>query len=130
MVKNEAGYSLVELIIVVIFLSIFAAVAVPRLNFAVISKQKAEPAQKNKTSLMSATEHKPDSLYRTLGIFPTPNVNPAKLKSRPSRREPREYVSYADFEGHLDSMTHQEAVKELQREAAFVRILGSYPQTA
>lgn len=42
MVKNEAGYSLVDLIIVVIFLGIFAVVAVPRLNYAVISKQKAD----------------------------------------------------------------------------------------
>ena len=42
MVKNEAGYSLVELIIVIIFLGIFAAVAVPRLNFGVVSKQKAD----------------------------------------------------------------------------------------
>jgi Tfp pilus assembly protein FimT len=42
MAKNEAGYSLVELIIVVIFLGVFAAVAVPRLNFAIVSKQKAD----------------------------------------------------------------------------------------
>lgn len=42
MAKNEAGYSLVELIIVVIFLGIFAVVAVPRLNYAIISKQKAD----------------------------------------------------------------------------------------
>jgi prephenate dehydratase len=97
-------------------------------KFAAISKQKAKPAQKNKTSLVFATEHKPGSLYRVLGIFATRNINLTKLESRPSRREPWEYVFYADFEGHLDSGIHQEAVKELQREAAFVKILGSYPQ--
>jgi Tfp pilus assembly protein FimT len=41
MARNEVGYSLVELIIVVIFLGVFAVVAVPRLNFATVSKQKA-----------------------------------------------------------------------------------------
>ena len=99
-------------------------------KFAAISKQKAEPAQKNKTSLVFATEHKPGSLYRILGIFATRNINLTKLESRPSRREPWEYVFYADFEGHLDSRIHQEAVKELQTEATFVKILGSYPQAA
>jgi chorismate mutase/prephenate dehydratase len=97
-------------------------------KFAAISQQKAKPAQKNKTSLVFATEHKPGSLYRILGIFATRNINLTKLESRPSRREPWEYVFYADFEGHLDSKFYQEAVKELQREAAFIKILGSYPQ--
>ncbi len=97
-------------------------------KFAAISKQKAKRARKNKTSLVFATEHKPGSLYRILGIFATRNINLTKLESRPSRREPWEYVFYADVEGHLDSKIYQEAVRELQREAAFVKILGSYPQ--
>jgi type II secretory pathway pseudopilin PulG len=41
MVQKRA-YSLVELIIVVLCIGILAAVAVPRLNFAAISKHKAE----------------------------------------------------------------------------------------
>jgi len=97
-------------------------------KFAAISKQKARPARKSKTSLVFATEHKPGSLYRTLGVFATRNMNLTKLESRPSKRKPWEYVFYADFEGHLDSKVYQEAVKELQKEAAFVKILGSYPQ--
>ena len=97
-------------------------------KFAAISKQRAKPAQKSKTSLVFATEHKPGSLYSILGIFATRNINLTKLESRPSRREPWEYVFYADFEGHLDSKVYGEAVRELQKEAAFVKILGSYPQ--
>jgi len=42
MAKDRVGYSLVELIIIVMFLGILAAIAVPRLNFAIISKQKAD----------------------------------------------------------------------------------------
>lgn len=42
MEKTEAGYSLVELIIVVVFLGVFAVIALPRLNYAIISKQKAD----------------------------------------------------------------------------------------
>ena len=42
MVRKRKGYSLLELIIVVIFLGIFAAIAVPRFNFATISRKKAD----------------------------------------------------------------------------------------
>ena len=42
MMKFAKGYSLVELIIVVLFVGIFAAIAVPRINFATIGKQQAD----------------------------------------------------------------------------------------
>ena len=97
-------------------------------KFVAISKQKSKPAERNKTSLVFAAEHKPGSLYRILGIFATRNINLTKLESRPSRIKPWEYIFYTDFEGHLDGKVYQEAVRELQGEAAFVKILGSYPQ--
>jgi chorismate mutase/prephenate dehydratase len=97
-------------------------------KFVAISKQKAKPAQRNKTSLVFAAEHKPGSLYRILGIFATRDINLTKLESRPSRTKPWEYVFYADFEGHLNDKACQEAIKELQREATFIKILGSYHQ--
>ena len=97
-------------------------------KFVAISKQKAKPAQRNKTSLVFATEHKPGSLYRILGIFATRNINLTKLESRPSRTKPWEYVFYADFEGHLEGKVYQEAMRELQTETTFIKILGSYPQ--
>lgn len=40
--KSKKAYSLAELIIVVVFLGIFAAIAVPRINFAIITKQKSD----------------------------------------------------------------------------------------
>jgi len=42
MAKNEAGYSLVEIIIIVLWVGILAAIAVPRLNFTIITRQKAD----------------------------------------------------------------------------------------
>jgi Tfp pilus assembly protein FimT len=40
----KTAFSFVELIIIVAFLGIFAVIAVPRFNYAIISKQKAETA--------------------------------------------------------------------------------------
>jgi chorismate mutase/prephenate dehydratase len=99
-------------------------------KFVAVSKQKAKPAQRNKTSLVFASEHKPGSLYRILGIFATRNINLTKLESRPSRAKPWEYVFYADFEGHVDGQVYQEAMRELRRETTFIKILGSYPQAS
>lgn len=42
MAEKKAAFSLVELILIVAFIGIFAVIAVPRLNFAIISKQKAD----------------------------------------------------------------------------------------
>ena len=42
MAKNKTAYSLIELIIFVLFLGIFAAITVPKMTFFIISKQKAE----------------------------------------------------------------------------------------
>jgi len=97
-------------------------------KFFAISKQKAKPAKRSKTSLVFVAKHMPGALYSILGIFATRNINLTKLESRPSKSKPWEYVFYVDFEGHLDGEVHQEALKELQREATFVKILGSYPQ--
>jgi type II secretory pathway pseudopilin PulG len=41
MAKIRTGYSLIELVIIVVFIGIIAAIAVPRLNLSAISGQKA-----------------------------------------------------------------------------------------
>ena len=42
MAKNRTGYSLIELVIIVIFIGIIAAIAVPRLNLSATSGLKAD----------------------------------------------------------------------------------------
>ena len=98
-------------------------------KFFVISREKAELAEKSKTSLVFGTGNTPGALYSALGIFATRNINLTKLESRPSKDKPWEYIFYVDFEGHLGSPAYQEAVEKLTREATFVKILGSYPQS-
>ena len=97
-------------------------------KFFAISREKAKIGKENKTSLVFAAKHVPGALYRILGIFATENINLAKLESRPSKNKPWEYVFYVDFEGHLGEKVCQKAIEELQEEAIFVKILGSYPQ--
>ena len=42
MAKNRTGYSLTELVIMVVFIAIIAAIAVPRLNLSAASRLKAD----------------------------------------------------------------------------------------
>ncbi len=97
-------------------------------KFFVISKRKAEPAAKSKTSLVFGARNVPGALYACLGVFATRNLNLTKLESRPSRNRPWEYVFYVDFEGHIDDRICQEALDELEQKANFIKILGSYPR--
>ena len=97
-------------------------------RFFVLSKKKAEPALKNKTSLVFSTKNIPGALYACLGAFATRDINLTKLESRPSRDKPWEYIFYVDFEGHVDDKVRQEALKELKKKTKFIKILGSYPR--
>ena len=88
--------------------------------------EMAEPAQKNKTSLVFATKNIPGALYACLGAFAKRNINLAKLESRPGKIKPWEYVFYVDFEGHITDVSCQEALAELEPKTNFLKILGSY----
>lgn len=97
-------------------------------KFFIISKRKAEPAMKSKTSLVFGTNNAPGALYDCLGVFATKNINLTKLESRPSRNKPWEYIFYVDFEGHIDDVICRKALAELGQKTNFVKILGSYPR--
>ena len=42
MVRQRRAFTLIELILIVIFIGAFAAISIPRLNFAIISRNKAD----------------------------------------------------------------------------------------
>ncbi|MCD6600241.1 MAG: prephenate dehydratase [Dehalococcoidia bacterium] len=97
-------------------------------RFVAISREKAKPHEGSKTSLVFSVNHVSGALYKILGIFASRNINLTKLESRPSKSKPWEYIFYVDFEDPIDNEIYRKAIKELHEEAAFVRILGSYPQ--
>ena len=99
-------------------------------RFFVISRKKAEPSSKSKTSLVFGTKNLPGALYDCLGVFATRNINLTKLESRPGRDKPWEYIFYVDFEGHIDDPICREARAELEKLTNFIKVLGSYPRAA
>ena len=98
-------------------------------KFFVVSKQRAQYADANKTSLVFATKNAPGALYHCLGAFATRGTNLTKLESRPSRDRPWEYFFYVDLEGHMEDDICREALEDLREKTSFLKILGSYPKS-
>lgn len=87
-----------------------------------------------KTSLVFAMRqrrgHSPGGLIELLQPFAQAGVSLSKLESRPRRDRAWSYVFYVDLEGNVADPNLAQALIELLREAAFVKVLGSYPKAA
>ncbi len=97
-------------------------------RFFVLGKEDAAATSKDKTSIIFGAAHKPGSLYNALGEFARREINLTKIESRPTKQTPWEYNFYLDFEGHRTEKRCAEALKALEKYAAFIKILGSYPK--
>lgn len=96
-------------------------------RFLIISKEKTSPTGKDKTSLVFSTKHKSGSLLHALKPFNDGNINLTRLESMPLKNKLWEYLFLIDFEGHIDELKVQNALKELKKHTTSVKILGSYP---
>ncbi len=96
-------------------------------RFFVIGQEPTPPAPRAKTSLVFAVPHRPGALHACLGEFARRGINLTKLESRPRRNRPWHYVFYLDFEGHWQEPACRDALVGLLAQAAFVKLLGSYP---
>ena len=51
-----------------------------------------------------------------------------RIESRPSRETRWEYVFFVDIDGHAKERKVAKALALLEKEAAFLKLLGSYPK--
>ena len=96
-------------------------------RFFVLSLHDAPRAQRNKTSIVFTTPHRPGMLHECLGEFAARNVSLCKIESRPRANRPWQYIFYLDFEGHCQDPECEAAMMGLLRRSSFVKMLGSYP---
>ncbi len=81
---------------------------------------------KPKTSILFAVKDKPGSLFEAIKAFKEFGVNMGKIESRPSKRNPWEYVFFVDIDGMVGEGKIDSALLELNNHCEFVKILGSY----
>lgn len=98
-------------------------------RFVVVSRTPVacDPQLNCKTSLIFATIHEKGALLKSLNMLADCGVNMSKLESRPRPGHPWQSLFYLDLEGSKDEPRLAEGLKQLERNAPFFKILGSYP---
>ncbi len=97
-------------------------------RFWVVSRTMFSMHGQAKTSIIVTLENTPGSLYHAIGIFAGKGINLTKIESRPSKKNPWEYVFFIDFQGNLEDAHVKEAMEELKSYTREIIILGSYPE--
>lgn len=96
-------------------------------RFVIIAATGREKCENpNKASIVFSLQNKPGALYLMLKLVAEKDLNLTKLESRPILGKPWEYMFYADVEIPSHREYFNDAVAEMQKEAASFRILGTY----
>jgi chorismate mutase / prephenate dehydratase len=97
-------------------------------RFLIIGRQETPASGSDKTSLLVSTMNKPGALHRLLNPLASNGISMSRIESRPSRMTMWDYVFFIDVEGHKDDKQLATALAELEKEAAMLKVLGSYPK--
>ncbi len=96
-------------------------------RFLVLGKEEAAPSGRDKTSLVFSAKNKPGAVHELLSPFAAHGISLTKFESRPAGTGLWEYNFFVDLEGHQKDPHVAAALRELEEEAAFLKIFGSYP---
>lgn len=97
-------------------------------RFLVIGKEIPERSGNDKTSILFSIKDRVGALHDMLLPFKKEGINLTRLESRPSKKKAWDYVFFVDFIGHKDDENVKRALKELEENSVFLKILGSYPK--
>ena len=96
-------------------------------RFLILGDRYPQPSGYDKTSVLVSTDNRSGTLVGLLQILAAQGISLTRIESRPSRRIKWEYAFFLDMEGHCEEPHIKEGLARLQEEAAFYKLLGSYP---
>ena len=96
-------------------------------RFLILGDRYPQPSGRDKTSVLVSTENRSGTLVGLLQILAEQGISLTRIESRPSRRIKWEYAFFLDMEGHCEEPYIKEGLAKLREEAAFYKLLGSYP---
>ena len=97
-------------------------------RFAVLGKDRPEPTEQDKTSILFQLHHRPGALAEAMSVFKTHSLNLTWIESFPAPDSPNEYIFFVELTGHRTEGQVSHAVEDLEQAAQRLRVLGSYPR--
>ncbi|GAF77927.1 unnamed protein product [marine sediment metagenome] len=70
---------------------------------------------------------KAGALHNVLTPFKKSNINLTKIESRPSKKKAWKYYFFVDMQGHIKNKKVKGALKKLEKNCTYLKVLGSYP---
>jgi len=96
-------------------------------KFWVIGKDKPLVSGEDKTALVLSLANKAGALHQILESFAKRGISMTRIVSRPSTNKKWDYVFFIDILGHQLDDKVAEALTEVEQQAHFFKLLGSYP---
>jgi chorismate mutase / prephenate dehydratase len=91
-------------------------------------QRAASSLSTDKTSLVFAVPERAGALHAALSLFAREKINLTMIQSRPQRERPWAYTFFIDLQGSPDDKRVKRALRALDRQALFLKVLGSYPE--
>ncbi len=82
----------------------------------------------DKTSILFSVKDQVGVLYKMLQPFYEKKINLTKIESRPLKKKAWEYIFFIDMDGHLEDRKVADAIRRLEKQCLFLKVLGSYPK--
>jgi chorismate mutase/prephenate dehydratase len=96
-------------------------------RFLLIGERIGSPSGRDKTSVLFSVRDRVGALHDVLSYFAKRGINLTRIESRPSRRQPWEYIFFVDFVGHPEDPNAAAALAEMQEACTYVKVLGAWP---
>jgi chorismate mutase / prephenate dehydratase len=99
-----------------------------RTRFAIIGNHLCEPSGNDQTSVIVSVPDKAGAVHSLIEPLARHGVSMKRFESRPARQSGWEYNFYIDLMGHRDDANVKLALAEIQAQAQFYKVVGSYPR--
>ncbi len=96
-------------------------------RFLVVGSRSSPPTGSDKTSIMFIVRDEAGALLNALRPFEDQGISLSKIESRPSKRQPWEYIFFVDARAHKEDAAFQQALSRLEQHTTAIKVLGSYP---
>lgn len=96
-------------------------------KFWVIGSETTSPSGEDKTALVLSIQNRAGALAKILDSFAKREIGMTRIVSRPSNNKKWDYVFFIDIVGHQTDPKVAEALKEVEAQTSFFKLLGSYP---